>query len=104
MSDKEILAELKMSCEYLQDIIDNADNTQLKSVKELIQAQDILSKKYSEIYENAEKENINLYYQENIKIGSSIYVDYEDNENYEYTYADIENENKWWEDYKFLTD
>ena len=35
MKDKEILAELKASYEYLQDIIDNADNTQLKSVKEL---------------------------------------------------------------------
>ena len=104
MSDKELLAELKISYNYLQDIIDNADNTQLKSVKELIETQNILSKKYNEIYENIKEKNINLCYGEHFKIGSNIYVDYEDNENICYSYADLENEIKWWEDYRFLTD
>lgn len=104
MSDKEILAELKMSYNYLQDIIDNADNTQLKSVKELIETQNILSRKYNEVYENIKEKNINLCYGEYFKIGSNIYVDYEDNKNICYSYADLENEIKWWEDYRFLTD
>jgi len=104
MTEKEILAELKIAYENLDDIIDNADNTQLESVKELYEAQKILAEKYSEVYEKTKENNdINLYYEEDIMIGSSIYIDYENTEGYGFTYKDMGNESKWWEDYSFLT-
>ena len=105
MTELEILAELKEAYLNLEDIIDNADNTQLKSVKELYEAQKILADKYSEVYEKIKsRKDINLYYEENIMIGSSIYIDYENIEGYGFTYKDMGNESKWWEDYRFLTE
>lgn len=104
MTDLEILAELKIAYENLDDIIDNADNTQLESVKELYEAQKILAEKYSEVYEKIkENDDISLYYEEDTIIGSSIYLDYEDVKGYGFTYKDMDNEEKWWEDYDFLT-
>lgn len=104
MTDLEILGELKKSYEYLNDIIDNADNTQMQSTKELCEVQNILEKKYVEVYKKIKETNdISLYYEEDIMIGSSIYIDYEDIKGYGITYNDIANESKWWEDYQFLT-
>ena len=105
MTEKEILAELKIAYENLDDIIDNADNTQLESVKELYEAQKILAEKYSEVYEKIkENDDISLYYEEDIMIAGSIYIDYENIEGYGFTYKDMGNESKWWEDYGFLTE
>lgn len=109
MTEKEILAELKIAYEYLNDIIDNADNTQLESVKELYDAQKILADKYSEVYEKIkENDDISLYYEENLIISDTISADYiTDSEDYDdqyITYKDVENESKWWEDYDFLTE
>ena len=106
MEDKEILGELKQCYELLQDIIDNADDTQLKSVIELMKSQKILEDKYEEIYEKIKNENdISLYYEENIIISPKIYYDYiinskTDNEQY-ITQADL-GEEKWWTDFTFL--
>ena len=102
MGDKEILAELKQCYELLEDIIDNADNTQLKSVKELHKTLDILAKKYEEIYNKIKAENdISLYYEENIKICSNIYGDYI-NEDDDYITAGDLDWQKWWKDDRFI--
>lgn len=60
------------------------------------------------LYKRIEKENKNiLYFKDNLLIANEIYLDYvTDSEDYDdqyITYADIENEEKWWEDYDFLT-
>ena len=104
MEDKEILAELKISYEYLQDIIDNADNTQLKSIVELEEAQNILAKKYEEIYRKIKNENdISLFYEENLLIGNCIYYDFiTDDDKTALTYQDTDGKTKWWEDIMFL--
>ena len=106
MTELEILAELKTAYLNLEDIIDNADNTQLKSVKELYEAQDILAKKYVEVYGKVKKENKeSLFYKEDLIVGTHIYYDYLTTEE-EFTeyipYTNLDNEEKWWEDYKFL--
>lgn len=111
MGDKEILAELKRSYEYLQDIIDNADNTQLKSIVELEKAQYILAEKYDEVYNKVKNENANnLYYKKDENIIVSPYISgdyiitYNKNEYGDYDYltsGDLDWQ-KWWEDYKFI--
>lgn len=102
MKDKAILAELKASYEYLQDIIDNADNTQLKSVKELIEIQNVLADKYYEIYEKIKNENdIELYYEEDIRIAPYINADYINEDNEYFASGDLDWQ-KWWEDDSFI--
>lgn len=101
MRDKEILAELKESYELLQDIIDNNYN-QLDSTKELKKAQNILADKYYEMYQKIkEKEDVSLYYKENIKIAPHINGDYVNKNNDYITSADL-GEQKWWKDYSFI--
>lgn len=108
MTEKEILAEYKIAYNQLQDIIDNADNTQIttEEVDIIEQTMQNLEKLYRQLYERIKSaEDISLYYEENIIIGEEIYIDYvltEDNT--AITYKDMENESKWWEDYKFLTE
>ena len=105
MTDKEILAELKQCYELLEDIIDNADNTQLESIVELQQAQNTFAKKYEEVYAKIkQEEDISLYYEEDLQISDNIYTDYKNAEGEYITHADIDNESKWWEDYRFLTE
>lgn len=101
MGDKEILAELKRSYEYLQDIIDNADREQLKSVEELETAQKIMARKYEEVYNKIKEENdVSLYYEEDVIISSSIYGAYvKDGE--PLTEADMDWQ-KWWRDDSFI--
>ena len=101
MGDKEILAELKRCYEYLQDIIDNADRKQLESVKELETAQEIMARKYEEVYNKVKQENdVSLYYEENVIISNSIYGAYEkDGESL--TEADMDWQ-KWWRDDSFI--
>ena len=104
MGDKEILAELKQCYELLEDIIDNADSEQLKSVKELMQTENILAEKYKEVYEKIkQEEDISLYYEEDLQISEQIYSDYIDKNGEYRTHADFDNK-KWWEDYNFLTE
>lgn len=104
MGDKEILGELKTCYELLEDIIDNADNTQLKSIEELREAQDIFAEKYEEVYEKIKAEqDISLYYEEDLQISEDIYADYIDKDGEYRTSGDFDNK-KWWEDYSFLTE
>ena len=101
MGDKEILAELKRSYEYLQDIIDNADREQLESTKELEEAQEIMARKYEEVYEKIKEENdIGLYYEEDIIICDCIYGAYE-KDGEPLTEADMDWQ-KWWRDDSFI--
>ena len=101
MGDKEILAELKRSYEYLQDIIDNADREQLKSVKELETAQEIMARKYEEVYNKIKEENdIALYYEEDIIISDTIYGAYE-KDGEPLTEGDMDWQ-KWWRDDSFI--
>lgn len=101
MGDKEILAELKRCYEYLQDIIDNADREQLKSVKELETAQEIMARKYEEVYNKIKEENdIALYYEEDIIISDTIYGAYEQGGE-SLSEGDMDWQ-KWWEDSLFI--
>lgn len=106
MEDKEILAQLKIAYENLQDIIDNADNTQLKSVVKLYEAQNILDDKYREVYKKVKKENSSsLYYDTNLIISDCASADYinmdTENEHEYITAGDIGE--RWWEDYGFIS-
>ena len=101
MGDKEILAELKRCYEYLQDIIDNADKAQLKSVKELETAQEIMARKYEEVYNKIKEENdVALYYEEDVMICDVIYGAYEKDGD-PLTEADMDWQ-KWWRDDSFI--
>ena len=101
MGDKEILAEYKIAYEQLQDIIDNADREQLKSVKELETAQEIMARKYEEVYNKIKEENdIALYYEEDIIISDTIYGAYE-KDGEPLTEADMDWQ-KWWRDDSFI--
>ena len=51
MTDKEILAELKKSYEYLQDMIDNADQLSKKEIQDLVTAENLLIDIYSNLWE-----------------------------------------------------
>ncbi len=105
MTELEILAEYKIAYKQLEDIMDNADNTQITEyeigkIKQTMQNLEIL---YKLLYERIkEQEDISLYYEEDLLIAEEIYHDYVTTDNTYITYADIENEIKWWEDYNFL--
>ena len=109
MSEKEILAEYKIAYLQLEDIIDNADPTQITKdeQKQIQMLMDTLAKLYRELYERIkDMEDISLYYEEDLLISDEIsgdYIDTTDGEEY-ITYKDIDNESKWWEDYDFLTE
>ncbi len=101
MGDKEILAELKKCYEYLQDIIDNADRGQLKSVKGLEVAQEIMARKYEEVYNKVKEENDKaLHYEEDIIISDNIYGAYEQ-AGEPLSEGDMDWQ-KWWEDSDFI--
>ena len=107
MTELEILAQLKMSYRYIDDIIDNADCTQIKNVEDLQQVLGILEQKYEEVYENIKNNNdMSLYYQEGLKIADLIYLDYvtsvEEYDDQYLTYLDIDNKYPWWENTMFL--
>lgn len=107
MTDKEILAELKISYENLQDIIDNSDLSQInKSMrKELTSAQVELMDIYEELW-NETQEDITIKGEDDLTIGKQIYTDYYDVGNDEYI-SKVEiikngKEYEWWNDYEFL--
>lgn len=109
MTELEILAQLKMSYRYIDDIIDNADGTQIKSTEDLREVLKILEAKYEEVYQKIKNnDKKSLYYEENLMIADSIYLDYmtfdENGEENYITYLDlIDNKYPWWEDNMFLT-
>ena len=106
MTELKILAQLKTAYLSLEDISENqtilTENGKLY-IELSMQNLEIL---YNKIYEKIMyKNNDILYYKENIKIGNCINIDYtrEDTEIREsMTYKDIDNEEKWWEDYNYL--
>lgn len=109
MTDLEILAELKIAYLLLDDIQENAECDQVdywNKIK-LLEQMSKLNEQYINVYNRIIiQDNDSLYYKQGIKIGYDISIDYtlEDTEIKEaITYKDIDNEEKWWEDYKFLT-
>lgn len=115
MGDKEILAEYKIAYEQLQDIIDNACEEQItaEEVDKIEKVQYDLNILYKEMYSRIkEKEDVSLYYEEDLLISDEISADYmaiKDNIHITYDddmyipYKNLKNEDKWWEDYDFLT-
>ena len=107
MTELEILAQLKTAYLSLEDINENHGGqlreNEEKYIRLSMQNLEIL---YDNFYKRLiYKNNKALYYKENIKIGNYINIDYtrEDTEIREaITYKDIDNEEKWWEDYNYL--
>lgn len=109
MTELEILAELKIAYYQLDDILENEDEQitegEYKKLNESIKA---LETVYRNLYKRIKKENKkSLYFKDDLLIADEIYLDYvTDSKDYDdqyITYKDIENEEKWWEDYDFLT-
>lgn len=115
MGDKEILAEYKIAYIQLQDIIDNADEQQITAaeIDKIEQIQSELNFLYKRMYNRIkEKNNASLYYEEDLLISDEISADYLEtkdniyityNDDMYITYKNLDNEDKWWEDYDFLT-
>lgn len=108
MTELEILAELKTAYLNLEDIQENQDEqiteNEEKYIRLSMQNLEIL---YSNLYKRVEKENKKiLFFKKDLFIGDQIYLDYvtssEDYDDQYITYKDVENEEKWWEDYNFL--
>lgn len=104
MTELEILAELKIAYYQLDDILENEEEQitegEYKKLNESIKA---LETVYRNLYKRIEKENKkSLYFKDDLLIADEIYNDYIYKDQY-ITYADIENEEKWWKDYDFLT-
>lgn len=108
MTELEILAELKIAYMELEDILENQDE-QLTTDEyaSITKSMKNFEKVYNNLYKRIEKENKNiLYFKDDLLIADEIYLDYvTDSKDYDdqyITYKDIENEEKWWEDYDFL--
>lgn len=109
MTDLEILAELKQAYLLLEDIEENQTKQITENEGEYIKlSMQNLEILYRNIYVRIEKENEkSLYFHKELEIAGQIYHDYvtrsEDYDDQYITYADLKNEEKWWEDYDFLT-
>lgn len=104
MTELEILAGLKTAYIRIEDIIDNQDKQITEEqAKQLIQILNTLEKQYQEIIGEIPKNE--RHYKENLYVAPFIFYDYTTDEK-EFTeflpYAELENEEKWWEDYNFL--
>lgn len=107
MTELEILAGFKQSYFYLEDIIENADGIQIEDKSYINIAMELIAKEYRQMYRKIKEDNQeSLHYKNELYVADSIYYDYITTE-IEFTeflsYADLENEEKWWEDYDFLT-
>lgn len=108
MTELEILAELKQAYLNLEDIIENQMQQLTKEqIKELKIAMEILAKQYNTTYEYVKTlEDVNLEYQRGLFVAPHIFYDYltteEDFTEY-IPYTNLDNEEKWWEDYDFLS-
>ena len=108
MTELEILAQLKTAYLSLEDISENHGEQLTEDEEKCIR---LFMQNLETLYENnykriMHKNNKALYYKENIKIGDCINIDYtiEDTEIKEsITYNDMENREKWWEDYDYLS-
>lgn len=105
MTDKEILAELKRSYEYLDDIIENGSelhcNGQMsvELTRELIEAKDKIAKVYSEFYKTLDKNE--LYIKNGLYISDVISAEYMKKDEY-FTVDVFEDYYEWWNDLEFL--
>lgn len=85
---------------YLKMKRNKLQRANIKKLNESIKA---LETVYRNLYKRIEKENKkSLYFKDDLLIADEIYNDYIYKDQY-ITYADIENEEKWWKDYDFLT-
>lgn len=114
MGDKEILAEYKIAYIQLQDIIDNADEQQVtaEEIDEIEKTQYILNLLFKKMYNRIkEKGEVSLYYKKDLLVadeisadyistGDNVYIKYDDD--MYIPYKNLDNEEKWWEDYDFL--
>lgn len=109
MTELEILAELKIAYTNLEDILENNEEQITKGeTKEIEISMEMLANVYHTYYRRIKRDNKKvLYYQKELLIGDEINLDYvTDSEDYDdqyITYKDLENEEKWWEDYDYLT-
>lgn len=105
MTDKEILAELKRSYEYLYDITENGselhcNGQMLKELAmQLIEAKDKIAKVYSEFYKTLDKNELNI--RKDIYISDVISAEYMIKDEY-FTVDIFEDYYEWWNDMKFL--
>lgn len=105
MTDKEILAELKRSYEYLDDITENGSelhcNGQMSKelAMQLIEAKDKIAKVYSEFYKILDKNE--LYVKNGIYISDDVSAEYMKKDEY-FTVDIFEDYYEWWNDNKFL--
>ena len=111
MTDKEILAGLKISYEKLYDIrenscVDHCDG-QLENnlIKKIEIAKSTVEDIYSEFYKTLDKESLRVKQLENddnkVYIASDVSCDYESDD---YDLTCTETEYYWYEDQDFLTD
>ena len=97
MTNREILAELKRSYEYLYDIIENGNeehfNGQLKAdnINLLEEAKNNIEAVYRGFYKTLDKEEVKIIYN-----GETYYIDNEASGDYKLTYNDDN-------DYDFIT-
>lgn len=108
MTELEILAQFKTAYLSLEDISENHGGQLTEDEGKCVRlSMQNLEKIYENFYKRImHKNNKTLYYKENIKIGDCINIDYtiEDTELKEsITYNDMENGEKWWEDYDYLS-
>lgn len=105
MTDKEILAELKRSYEYLDDITENGSelhcNGQMSKelAMQLIEAKDKIVKVYNEFYKILDKNE--LYVKNGIYISDDVSAEYMKKDEY-FTVDIFEDYYEWWNDNKFL--
>lgn len=104
MTEKEILAELKISYLNLEDIIENQDK-QISRYDNtfLMQAMQNISFVYEQVWKDVYKTNKEtLLYEKDIMIADVVHKDNLVNEKDYICYDDTENKTKWWENYDFL--
>ena len=102
MEELEILAYLKRSYFYIDDIIDNASPKQIKDKTGLMQTLDIIADEYERVYKLIkELKGKELVYKGYI-ISDIISMDYIDDENEYRTYLDLDLSVEWWEDTSFI--
>lgn len=108
MTEKEILAELKIAFENLEDITENNEGQIKIDENNFLQsAMRIIDYVYKQLWARIEKENKEiLFYEKDIMIADVPYNDYvtscEDYDEQYICYDDTKKQTKWWEDYDFL--
>ena len=105
MTNKEVLAELKKSYIYVEDLIDNAKISE-EDKNSLRLARGIIEENYYNFYKELDKEEVRIVYKNEFTgfIGEDVFYDYisynENGEEEYYTCEDIDY--FWYEDKDFL--